>query len=133
MSKKHKYKAVYAGRRLIGSKVRQLFIRTDNKEEMYFTGIRLVYIGNTYECGASSISTRPIRVDVECIDNPEWDAAEMLVRAELKRRNDDYKLSKLSSKSIKIAKDALRPLCKGLGYNERRILIEMLTEVLNEK
>lgn len=129
------YKAIYAGRRgdFRDGKVRQVFLRSDTKEEMFFTGIKRVAIGYTYECEAKSIKVAPKRTDDERIDNPEWDAADALVDAKNAEKRAAAKCSKESSPALQAAIDALVPLLKNTNFFDQRLLVEYLASEAGKK
>jgi len=124
-------KAVYIGRRFSGSKVLQAFLR--NNEVVYFSGIKRVWIGHTYACGKDSISTKPERLNIERIDNPEWEALDTLVDSKNAEKRAEKKISAMSKPHLKAAKDALYPLFKDLGFIEMRTLANYLVDEVYER
>ncbi len=129
MKNKYNYKAVYCGRKLCGDgKVYQRFLRTDNNKEMHFQGVKRVWIGYTYKCGAGSISTKPERTLDERFDNAEWEATDTLVDVHNSNRRAEKKLQEKVAPTLKAAIEALKPLFKDKGYFERKAIIEWLAE-----
>lgn len=124
---KYPLKVVYTGRRLIENKIYHRFEKP-NGEAMHFRGVKRVWIGYTYKCGENNISSKPERTEDERIDNPEWDVADELVDAELKRKKAEKILEGKQSPALKNAIAALAPLCRNISYFQRRTLIEYLCE-----
>jgi hypothetical protein len=124
---------VYTGRRLNGSKGSLQRFEMPNGEEAFYKRIKGVYIGHTYECSKDKMSIRPTQTDAERIDNPEWDAADALVDASNARKRAQKKCAAKTSPAFKNAIAAITPLCKGLGYIERRYLIELLVDKVTFK
>lgn len=134
MSEQTQYneKAVYTGRRLAGDKVYQRFEVAG--KEIFFRGIKSIFIGYTYKCGIESMQTRPeIVADVDAIHNPEWEAQDALVDTKNAKRRALQRFKKDSFPYMKAALSALMPLCKGLDYFEREQLILRLVEATREK
>ncbi len=128
-----KYTAIYIGRRLGKSKTFHAFIRTDNKEEMWFEKTKGCIIGCTYECEADSIKRRPIRTDDKIIDNAQWDAQDALVDAKNAEKRAEAKMRDVESPALKAAVAALIPLCKTLGIFEQEKLIRYLVNEARKK
>ncbi len=124
---KHTLTCVYTGRRTTDSgKVWQRFEMPDGKE-MFFKGVRRVYIGHTYKCSAGSISSRPECVyDIKRVIKPEWAAADAVVNAKNAARRSEAKMALKSKKELHDAVEALAPLFKGLSFFDRRALVELL-------
>lgn len=125
---KFKGKAVYTGRRLDGSKVLQRFEERPSGKERWFQGIKGVWIGYTYECGAKQMSRRPARKDDPAINNPAWDAADALVTAHRAEQKAEAKYRGTVSPALKTAVAALKPICKGLDIFEATKLIKYLVD-----
>ncbi len=119
-------RAVYTGRRLNGKNVFQCFELLPEKKEMFFKGIRGVHLGYTYECTDSQMPVRARCVDVERIDNPEWEAADAIVDARNAEKRAASKMAATSKPNLKRALEVLRPLMRGLSYYDTRNLIEYL-------
>ena len=123
----YKCKCIYAGRRIGGDgKTYQLFLLLPEKREMYFRGVKRVWLGYTYKCGDTSISTKPERTDDEHVKNPEWESADTLVDIKTAEKRAETKLKKNTKPAMREAIEALRPLMKNLSYFNRRSLIEYL-------
>lgn len=131
---KYDRKAVYTGRRLFRSgSVVYRFELLPEKTEMFFSGIRGLIIGYTYACSASQMPTRPVRLEDEAIENPEWEVADALVDAEKRMKREEAKLRAKASPSVKKACEALRPLMIGKDYFSRKLLIEYLADKARAK
>ncbi len=117
--------AVYVGRRLYPNRTtRQVFLR--GGKEMHFNGVVGVRIGYTYRCSAKGIAKRPERVDVERVDNAEWDAADAIVSAFRAEQSAEKKLARSTSPALKHAVDALRPLVRSINIWQQKQLVEYL-------
>ncbi len=126
MSKSEKkLKAVYTGRRLIGSKIFQRFEHS-NGTERYFRGIRRVWVGYSYYCNEDSIASKPERTNDERIDNAEWEIADELVSQYLKQRKSEQALEKQCKPHIRKLLQLLKPLVEDLNYYQTKALIEHL-------
>ncbi len=128
--------AIYTGRRLDFNKTKvrilQRFEFLDGKE-VFFSGVRNVWIGYSYECGETSISKRPKRLnDVEFRDNPKWYAKEELVIVYLEKKKAELKLKKKSSHFFKEIIDILKPIVANLDRHEKRALINHLVNKAGE-
>jgi hypothetical protein len=119
---------VYTGRREGKKCILHRFEKPDG-EEMYFSGIRGVHIGMTYRCGKTNIASRPeLVMEVERIDNPEWDAADALIDAKRAEKRAEKKLAASTKPALKTAVSALQPLVRGMSYFDRKSLVEYLVE-----
>ena len=129
----YKEKAVYTGRRRFqNGKVVHRFQKS-NGEEMFFGGIKGVWIGFTYKCGGDSISRKPERTDDERIDNPEWDAADALIDAQNRVKRMEKRLAANTKPALKEAIDALIPLVRGLRNFDRDVLVKYLVDQAMKK
>ncbi len=125
----YKERAVYTGRRLgQDGKVRQRFELLPSKQEMFFTGIKRVYIGYTYKCHSDSISVKPEMTTDPLVNNPEWDAKDALVDKYNEEKRAEAKIRNASKPALKAVIEALYPLTKNLSFSDRRKLIELLIE-----
>lgn len=132
---KYNRKAVYTGRRISGpsSKIYHRFELLPERSEMFFQGVRRVYIGYTYECSADRIAQKPVKTDDERIDNPEWDAADALIDQRRAEKRAEAKIKASTRPALKAAIAALRPLMRNLGYFQRKALVEYLAEESRKK
>jgi hypothetical protein len=132
---KYPFKAVYTGRRVASDgKVYQRFEKIPGGNEMYFKGIKGVWLGHIYACGDGTISMRPERIrDEDPIDDPEWEAADTLVDAHNAKKRAEATVRKASKPALKAAIAALKPLCEKLDYFQRKTLITHLAMQLAPK
>lgn len=128
MSAKFRLRVVYTGRRLNGDRGFIQRFETPDGKERFFSGIHGVFIGHTYEAGATGMAVWPKRLDVERIDNPEWEAADALVEAKRRERSAEARVRKALTPALKTAIAALTPLMKDKGYFEREAIIKYLAE-----
>lgn len=126
-------KAVYTGRRMSGGKVWQRFELLPEKTEMFFRGVKRVYIGATYKCNRTSIAGKPERIDDEMIFNAEWDAADALVDAHNAEKRAEAKYRAKASPALKNAVEALRPLVRGIGFFDAKALTDYLVTEAKKK
>lgn len=130
---KYRKTAFYTGRRVVGQKVLQRFEFPDGRE-MFFKGVRQVWIGAAYRCGAKNISTRPERVyDVDPIHNPKWEAADAVAASFLSQKRAEKKLANNQTPMLDAAVEALLPLCREVSYFERKYLIEELLDRIERR
>lgn len=129
----YKMRAIYTGRRITGSGTAQRFELLPAHKEIFFRGIKGVYIGYTYKCSSKHMATKPERTDDERIDDATWDAADALVDAENSRKRQEQKIKSLSKPALRAAIDAISPLVKNLAYHDCKNLLEYLLEKIMEK
>jgi hypothetical protein len=129
----YSHKAVYIGRRLSGTKVLQAFLLLPDKKEIFFAGVRGVYMGYTYLCTDKNIAKRPERAEDEQLNDPQWEAEDALVDAYNEEKRGAQKMSKLSKPAVNHALEALMPLLKGLHYFDYHKLIEHITKLAIDK
>lgn len=127
--KEYNARAVYTGRRLGGGKVWQRFELLPDRREMYFSGVKGLYIGYAYECTDKTIPARPkCDHEIKREDNPEWDAADAVVDARNAERRAQAKMKEESRPALKKAVEALKPLMRGLSVFDREALIKYLAD-----
>jgi len=129
------YKAVYTGRRITtAGKVVHRFVRLDSGKELNFRGVKRVAIGFTYECLASSIKVKPkMAQDFPQEINPEWEAEDLIVAAELAANRAAFQASRLSKPHVNAALKALRPLVQGRNLFAREKIVKFLISKLEER
>jgi hypothetical protein len=120
--------AVYTGKRLHGDKIYQRFELLPDRDAMHFTGISRVYIGGTYEITEDHrMAKKPQRVfDLPTEDNADWDAKDTIATTHAAKKRAEAKYKAESQPALRAAKEALKPLCKGLNFLERDALIRRL-------
>jgi hypothetical protein len=126
--KKYDRTCIFVGRRLgKGNKTYQVFLLLPEKTEMYFRGIKRVYLGFTYRCTKNAIPIKPEMVHgAERVDNPEWEARDALVDEHNALRRSEAKYRKQSNPRVQALIASLKPLVKDLAFYETRNLIEYL-------
>lgn len=121
--------AIYIGRRLNGDKPVQAF-QLPNKKVVYFRSIVGIFIGGVYECfGGTTMNTRPKRIDTAVTVDPEWEREDLRVEAKVKRRRLEERLKRDSRPAVNRVVDALAPLVKGIGFWEKKALVEYLIQL----
>ncbi len=126
--------AVYTGRRLMKSgEVYQRFELLPNRDELFFAGVKRVFIGEAYECNADRMPVRPVQAKHPNEDKPEWEAADALVDAHRAVKRAEAKAAVMSNPNLKRATEALSPLFKGLDYFNRKALVEFLATKVKGK
>lgn len=130
---KYDRKAIYIGRRLDGKGHLQVFLLLPEKKEIHFKGIKRVWIGHTYKCSATKMSTRPERLPDDRVDDPAWEAQDALVDAENAKKRAEEKVSKMSKPQMRAAIEALRPLLEGVGYFGQSALVRHLVDQAGTK
>lgn len=142
MKKKIEYKekAIYTGRRMnfLTNKVSQRFELLPDHTEMYFSGVKGVYVGYTYKCSKGSISAKPELTDDPRISNPTWQAEEAVVVQKLsearERAKAENKIKNISKSEINSAVEAIVPLIKDLELpSDRSALIRHLIKIADGK
>ncbi len=131
--KKYLCKAVYTGRRLSNGKVWQRFELLPEKTEMFFKGVKQVYLGYTYKCNKNSISGKPERTDDSPVHDAKWDAEDALVDAYNASRRAESKIRASTSPALKGAIQALKPLVRNISFFESRNLIDFLVQEAKRK
>jgi hypothetical protein len=124
--------AVYVGRRVVDSgKVLQAFKINGVGDPIFFKGIQGVFLGYTYKFNKEkgTMAKRPERFNLPLIDNPEWEAADLLAEAKLKGERESRKLSALSKPRLRNAVESVRPLLKGLSYSQRSRLVNIIIDM----
>lgn len=116
---------VYTGRRKYeNGKTLQRFEILPKREEVFFSGVKGVYLGYTYGASIKQLARRPERLDeYEREDNPAWDAADALVDVANAKKRADSVLSRLEKPALKAAIDALTPLVASLDYYDTKELV----------
>lgn len=133
-----KRKALYIGRRFIKGNLFYVFIN-ESKKNLFFKGLKQVLIGHTYHLeDDGTIKATPDLLDDDRVDNPEWEAQDVLSinhyyekRAEEKAKK---KLEKMSQPFIRAAVEALEPLAFNLSdYEIKSLALYLLKEISARK